>query len=168
MAAKIPDFIYADQGLDKVVVDYSGGTSKTLADQNTGLLAPGALYLADLNGDHIPDLIVANSGGNTVLVYPGLANGQFGPELNGGKGFFVGTNPVSVTVANLTGRPDLVVTDEGSNDVAILLNTLTPGGGFTFVAGARFQAGQGPTSAVVTNVPGDAYPDLLVTDGGTD
>ncbi len=166
--SKTPDFIFADQGLDRVVVDYSGAKSKTLVDQTGGLLAPGAVVLADLNGDGIPDLIVADSGGNNVLVYPGLGNGQFGPELNGGNGIFVGTNPVSITVANLTGRPDLVVTDEGSNEVSILLNEPTANGGFALVAGPRFQAGPGPTSAVVTNVPGNAYPDLLVTDGGTD
>ena len=47
------------------------------------MLAPGAVLLADLNGDGIPDLIVANSGGNNVLVYPGLGNGQFGPPIDG-------------------------------------------------------------------------------------
>jgi hypothetical protein len=166
--SKTPDFIFADQGRDRVVVDYSGGKSTTLVDQTGGLLAPGAVVLADLSGDGIPDLIVANSGGNNVLVYPGLGNGQFGPELNGGNGFFVGTNPVSITVADLTGRPDLVVANEGSNDVSILLNEPTAHGGFTFVAGPRFQGGPGPTSAVVTNVPGNNEPDLLVTDGGTD
>ena len=88
----------------------------------SGLLAPGAVALADLNGDGIPDLIVANSGSNNVLVYPGLGNGQFGPALNGGKGFFTGTDPVGITVADLNGRPDLVVADKGSNDVSILLN----------------------------------------------
>ena len=56
--------------------------------------------MADLNGDGKPYLIVANSGGNNVLVYPGLGNGQFGRELNGGKGFFTGTDPVGVTVAD--------------------------------------------------------------------
>ena len=56
-------------------------------------------------------------------MYPGLGNGQFGPALNGGKGFFTGTDPVGVTVADLgNGRLDLVVADRGSNDVTILLN----------------------------------------------
>ena len=99
------DIIYADQGLDRVVVDYGAGNSTVLANQSTGLLAPGAVALADLNGDGIPDLIVANSGSNNVLIYPGLGNGQFGPAINGGNGYFVGTNPVGITVANLTGRP---------------------------------------------------------------
>ena len=149
-------------------------SSITPADRRTrwrtsssGLLAPGAVVLADLNGDGIPDLIVANSGSNNVLVYPGLGNGQFGPELNGGKGFFTGTNPVGITVANLNGRPDLVIANEGSNDVSILLNVATADGGFTFVPGPRLQAGLGPTSTVVENVPGNPFPDLLVSDSGS-
>ena len=97
------DIIYADQGLDRVVVDYGAGSSSVLANQSTGLLDPGAIKLADLNGDGIPDLIVANSGSNNVLIFPGLGNGQFGPAVNGGNGYFVGTNPVGITVADLTG-----------------------------------------------------------------
>ena len=129
------DIIYADQGLDRVVVDYGAGNSTVLANQSTGLLDPGAVKLADLNGDGIPDLIVANSGSNNVLIYPGLGNGQFGPAVNGGHGYFVGTNPVGITVANLTGAlPDLVVADKGSNDVSILLNQ-SQGRTFSFTPG---------------------------------
>ena len=116
---------------------------------------PGPSRLADLNGNGIPDLIVANSGGNNVLVYPGLGNGQFGPALNGGQGFFTGTNPVGVTVANLNGdgRPDLVVANKGSNDVSILLNQSATGGGFTFVQGPRL------------NPDGHPAPDRASVDG---
>ena len=90
------DVIYADQGLDRVVVDYGAGKSTVLGDHSSGVLSPGAVMLADLNGDGIPDLIVANSGSNNVLVYPGLGNGQFGPAINGGHGFFTGpTRPGS-------------------------------------------------------------------------
>ena len=162
-----PDFIYADQGLDKVVVDYAGGQTSVVADRSSGLLAPDAVALADLNGDGIPDLIVANSGSNNVLVYPGLGNGQFGPELNGGHGFFTGTNPVGITVANLNGRPDLVIANKGSNDVSILLNVATADGGFTFVPGPRLQSGAGPVATVVQDVTGDGIPDLLVSDSGS-
>ena len=72
------DIIYANQSLDRVVVDYGGGQTIPVG-ASTGLLAPGAVAVADLNGDGIPDLIVANSGSNNVLIYPGLGNGQFGP-----------------------------------------------------------------------------------------
>ena len=79
--------------------------STVLADRATGLLDPGAVRLVDLNGDGIPDLVVANSGNNDVLIYPGLGNGQFGPAIDGEDGYFVGTDPVGITVAYLTGCP---------------------------------------------------------------
>ncbi len=159
------DIIYADQGLDRVVVDYGAGNSAVLANQSTGLLNPGAVALADLNGDGIPDLIVADSGSNNVLIYPGLGNGQFGPAVNDGNGYFVGTNPVGITVADLTGSlPDLVIADEGSNQVSILLNQSTVGGAISFSAGPRLNSGgSGPVSTVVGDFNGGTYPDILVT-----
>ena len=163
------DVIYADQALDRVVVDYGTGNSAVLADQSTGLLEPGAVALADLNGDGIPDLIVANSGSNNVLIYPGLGNGQFGPAVNDGNGYFVGTDPVGITVADLTGTlPDLVIADKGSNEVSILLNQSQPGGTISFSAGPRLNTGgSGPVSTIVGNFTKGPYPDLLVTNSGS-
>ena len=163
------DVIYADQGLDRVVVDYGAGNSAVLADQATGLLEPGTVALADLNSDGIPDLIVANSGSNNVLIYPGLGNGQFGPAINDGNGYFVGTNPVGISVADLTGTlPDLVIADKGSNEVSILLNQSQIGGAISFSAGPRLDSGgSGPVSTIVGNFTGGANPDLLVTNSGS-
>lgn len=163
------DIIYADQGLDRVVVDYGAGNSAILADQSTGLLEPGAVALADLNGDGIPDLIVTNSGSNNVLIYPGLGNGQFGPALNDGNGYFVGTNPVGITVADLTGSlPDLVIADKGSNQVSILINESEKGGPIIFSPGPRLNSGgSGPVSTVVGHFTGGPFQDLLVTNSGS-
>ena len=161
------DVIYADQGLDQVVVAYGVSQSTVLADRSTGLLDPGAVTLADL-GNGFPDLIVANSGGNNVLIYPGLGNGQFGPAVNDGNGYFVGTDPVGITVADLTGPvPDLIVADEGSNQVSILLNH-SNGSNLSFTLGPRLDTGGiGPVSTVVGNFTGGPYPDLLVTNSGS-
>src|SRR5262249_5966896 len=151
-------------------VDYGAGNSTVLANQSTGLLNPGAVTLADLNGDGIPDLIVANSGSNNVLIYPGLGNGQFGPAVNDGNGYFVGTNPGGITVATVTvdGLPDLVVADKGSNQVSILLNTSQKGGPITFSAGPRLNSGgSGPVSTVVGRFTAGPFPDLLVTNSGS-
>ena len=139
-----------------------------LGDSSTGLISPGAVTLADLNNNGILDLIVANTGSNNVLVYPGLGNGAFGPALNDGHGFFTGTNPAGITVADLTGngRLDLIIADKGSNDVSILFNEKV-GNSFTFVAGPRLSVGVGPVSTVVTNVLGSTVPDLLVVNSGS-
>jgi hypothetical protein len=165
-----PGFVFSDQNLDRVVVT-QGGTTTVLGDRSDGLLEPGQVQLADLNGDGIPDLIVVDSGGNDVRVYPGLGGGRFGAMLDGGggAGFFTGTDPVGVTVQDVDGdgRPDLVVANEGSNDVSILLNQATADGGFTFAQGPRLQAGVGPRSTLVQDVNGDGVPDILVSNGGS-
>ncbi len=98
-----------------------------------------------------------------MLIYPGLGNGQFGPAVNG-HGYFVGDDPVGITVANLDGSlPDLVIADEGSNEVSILLNT-TQGNNISFVQGERLNSGgSGPVSTVVGNYLGGPNPDILVT-----
>ncbi len=169
------DIIYASQNLNNVVVDYGGG-DRLPVGASSGLLAPGAVAVDYLNGKNKPpDLIVANSGGNNVLVYPGLPNGQFGPALNGGKGFFTGTDPVGVTVADLTGngRLDLVVADKGSNDVTILLNEPTADGGFTFVQGPRLnlktatQQGIGPVATAIVPSPTGGPASLAVSVSGS-
>src|SRR5262249_40905480 len=106
----VPDFVFANQGRDRVSVEYGGaGGPAGLADRSSGLLAPVAVQLADMNGDGIKDLIVANSGSNNILVYPGLGDGQFGPALNDGRGFYTGTNPTGFSVADVNGdgKPDL-------------------------------------------------------------
>ena len=155
-------FIFADQLTDQLVVQTVGGVTTVLGDASTGLISPGAVTLADLNNNGILDLIVANSGSNNVLVYPGLGNGTFGPALNDGHGFFTGTNPVGITVADVTGdgRPDLIIANEGSNDVSILINVKV-GNSFTFVPGPRLQAGVGPVATVVADVLGNGVPDLV-------
>src|SRR5208337_3633166 len=113
-------------------------------------------------------LIVANTGSNNVLVYPGLGNGRFGQALNDGHGFFTGTNPVGITVAdvNADGRPDLVIADQGSNDVSILINVKV-GNGFTFAPGPRLKVGNGPVKTVVTNGLGNGQSDLVVANSGS-
>ena len=164
------DIIYADQGLDRVVVDYGAGGSAVLGDQATGLLSPGAVTLADLNGNGIPDLIVANSGSNNVLIYPGLGNGQFGPAVNGGHGYFVGTNPVGITVANLDRRPPRPGRRrQGIQRGVDPAQPVAAGGAISFDAGPRLNSGgTGPVSTVVGYfTPGSAYQDILVSNSGS-
>src|SRR5262249_21162561 len=59
-----PEFVFANQALDRVVAVRGGAGATVVGDQGDGLLAPGAVPFADLNGDGIPDLVVANSGSN--------------------------------------------------------------------------------------------------------
>ena len=163
------DVIYADQGLDRVVVDYGAGNSTVVGDRSSGLLSPGAVLLADLNGDGIPDLIIANSGSNNVLVYPGLGNGQFGPAVNDGHGFFTGTNPTGLAVADVNGDgiPDLIVANTGSNDVSILLGQ-GRGSSWTMTPGPRIKTDAGPDAVAVGDLLGTGQLDLAVANQQAD
>ena len=156
--------VSTDQRTDEVLVERNGGAPTLLGSAANGLDDPGAPTLADLNGDGIADLIVANSGSNNVLIYPGLGNGQFGPAINDGGGYFAGINPVGVTVADLTGNlPDLVVADDEGNQITILINTSTSTGGISFRQGPVLDLAGGPVSTVVGDFTGNGVPDLLVT-----
>jgi hypothetical protein len=171
------DIVLANESLDRVSVVFGDGSRKLLQEK-AGLLAPGAVRLADLNRDGKPDLVVANRDGNDILVYLGIGNGQFGPA----QSFFAGTNPVGITLAYLNdqrvpvppigagpismqlGDPnlDLVVANEGSNDVTILLGR-GQGATWTLTPGPRLRVGTGPVSTLVQDFTGDGVPDLLVS-----
>jgi hypothetical protein len=161
-------FIFANQLTDQLVIQTIGGATTVLGSAQNGLISPGAVALADLNNNGILDLIVANSGSNNVLVYPGLGDGTFGKALNGGYGFFTGTDPVGITVADVNGdgRPDLVIANKGSNSVSILINEKV-GNSFTFVPGPRLSVGDGPVATQVASVQGNSLPELIVANSGS-
>ena len=79
--------------------------------------------MADINGDGIPDLLIANQGSNDVSVLFGSYDaagdwvGTPGPRLKSG-----GDGPIAVTVRDLNGDgiPDLVVTNGGSGTITML------------------------------------------------
>ncbi len=163
----VSDFVFANQSLSKVTVVYgatkqSSASRQVVGTQATGLLAPGAVKAADMNGDGIPDLIVANSGGNDVLIYPGLGDGQFGPPIGGTEGFAVGTDPTGLTVADLNGQPDLLVSNTGSNDITVLLGQGT-GSTWTMTDGPRLTAGYGPVATAVGDFNHDGKLDIAVS-----
>src|SRR6185437_6639551 len=113
------DFILADQSLNQVTIQHGGTAPSVFQDQSNGLLAPSAVQLVPGTGARAPDLVIANSGGNDVLVYQyDAASGQYLLQQT----CYVGTDPVGLTVADVNGDglPDVVVADKGSNDVAIL------------------------------------------------
>ncbi len=174
LANPVANQVATQSGLPaNAVTNGSSGTLVSTAvtvfqNAQDGILAPGAVQAANLiPGDPYPALIVANSGGNDVFVYPGTGPGQF--DVATAQSFAVGTDPVSVTVADVNGdgTPDLVVADKGSNDVAILLGQGS-GSSWTTIKGERLSSGgNGPASTVVKDVNGDGISDILVTNSGS-
>jgi hypothetical protein len=81
---------------------------------------PQAIVAADLNGDGVLDLAVANSLSNNVSVLLGNGDGTFQSAFN----FGVGGGPFDIAAGDFNGdgRFDLAVVNNSSNNVSILVN----------------------------------------------
>ena len=171
-----PDLIVANYGSNTVSVLLNttapGATTPSFATQQTFATGgyPYSVTAADVNGDGLPDLIVANYGSKTVSVLLNTtAPGATTPSFATQQTFATGTQPVSVTVADVNGdgMPDLIVANNGSNTVSVLLNTTAPGATTpSFATQQTFATGTQPFSVTAADVNGDGKPDLIVTNYG--
>jgi N-acetylglutamate synthase/N-acetylornithine aminotransferase len=116
--------------------------SKPTVLQNPG--GPLKIATLDISSDGIPDLVVANSTGNSISVHLGVGGGQFGSRVD----YQVGANPIDLVErdVNNDGRLDLVVVNSGSSNVSVL----TGNADGTFNAATNFPVGSNPTSFDVT------------------
>ncbi len=169
----------ADAGRSEIRVRL--GSQVQVLGAAQGIDHPQSVLLANLgNGGSsnnpastYPDLIVANSGGNNILVFPGLAGGRFGPAINGINGFAVGQDPVNVSFGDINndGIPDLIVANRGSNSITILqgqangptwnsntTETINVGNPNTSTA---------PVKAIYLDVNHDGMGDIIVCNSGS-
>ena len=118
-----------------------------------------------MNGDGNPDIIVVNKGENDILVYFGLGGNRFEAPLR----YSTGTDPVGLTVADITGDgvPDLIVANAGSNDLSIFIG-VGRGASWALEPGPRLRVGDQPVSTTVADLGGDDVPDIICVDQGSD
>jgi hypothetical protein len=130
---------------------------------------PEAVTVADVNRDGSPDLLTANSFGDTVSIFLGRGDGSFGKA----RDFAVGTAPASIAAADLNGdgTTDIVTTNgglaegdseaiAGSDDLSVLLGR----GDGSFRTHVDYPAGNVPSGIAVVDVNEDGSPDLLTVD----
>ncbi len=128
-----PDLIVANDDDNTVSVLLNttapGATTPSFAAQQTFATGSGPVSVtaADVNGDGKPDLIVANNNDNTVSVLLNTtAPGATTPSFAAQQTFATGSEPASVTAADVNGdgKPDLIVANFNANTVSVLLNNL--------------------------------------------
>ncbi len=125
----------------------TAGSFAAKVDFTTGT-DPYGIAIGDIDGDGKPDLVVANYSSNTVSVFRNtstsgsITTGSFAAKVD----FTTGTDPYGVAIGDIEGKPDLVVTNSGSNTVSIYRNTSTSGSitAGSFAAKVDFTTGTNP------------------------
>jgi hypothetical protein len=169
----VPDVVLVNGFTDQLVVGLGlpGNlfSPSVVATGSAGLLRPTAVRVAQLNRDGRPAVIVVNGGGNNIQVYNQLGVDSTGaPTFAPPLTYFVGTDPVGLTVDDIDGDgvPDILVPDQGSNDIAVLLGSLDADGHWAGTPGLRLNAGGfGPVAVNVGDESGDGIKDLVVLNG---
>jgi hypothetical protein len=120
---------------------------------------PQAIVVADLNGDGILDLAIANEGSSDVSVLIGKGDGTFVNQIRYSTG--TGTDPVSIAAADFNGdgKPDLVVADSANKKMSVLMNSGTG----TFGAAVEYTVGNLPSSVAAADLNGDGIADIAIT-----
>ncbi|HEY6903444.1 MAG TPA: FG-GAP-like repeat-containing protein, partial [Candidatus Acidoferrales bacterium] len=147
----------------------SNGGAASVAAPLTNYAAgntPAFVATADLRGNSINDLILANAADNTVSVLRGNGDGTFGAQTT----FATGTTPVWIasgqfnngsTAANSDNILDLAVADKDANTISILLGK----GDGTFQPKIDIPTGRAPVSVIAANFhdsTGTGFLDLAV------
>jgi FG-GAP-like repeat/FG-GAP repeat len=120
---------------------------------------PSGIIAADLNGDGIIDLAVANdSADNTVSILLGKPNGGFAPHVD----YATGPGAIGLVAADLNGdgKLDLAVIGNNPNVVSILIGN----GDGTFQPHVDYALPGRPVGIVAGDFNGDHRVDLAIAD----
>jgi hypothetical protein len=127
----------------------SGGQSYTMAS-------------GDFDGDGKIDLVVSSIVESNISIFRNTSSGSdisFAPRLS----FATGDGPYSIAVndLNLDGKPDIVVANNSSGTISILINNGS-GGNISFASKTDLITGVFPSCVAVGDLDGDYKPDIVV------
>ena len=141
----------------------SAPTFSPRVDFATGT-GPFFVAVADVDGDLLPDIVVADNQDNTVSV---LINTTVPlsttPSFAAAVPFAAGFGPVSVAAVDVNGDglADLITADQFDNTLSVLINTTLVPGTPTFDPAVPYLVDTSPATVAVADIDGDGFPDLI-------
>ena len=132
-------------------------------NHNVGTQPLGICY-GDIDGDGKQDLAAVNYASNTVSVFRNMSSEgviYYAPKID----FVTGSNPRNIFIQdiNADGKPEIMVSNFGSNTFSVLRNTSSGTGVISFASQISFATGNGPAGIFVLDMDGDNKADLAVT-----
>ncbi|MDR3625963.1 MAG: FG-GAP-like repeat-containing protein [Ignavibacteriaceae bacterium] len=168
-----PDIITSNFGANTISIlineTQSGAMDPVFSaknDFNTGI-GPYFVTTGDVNGDGMPDIIIANDNNKdstiSVLLNTTETNASI-PTFSAKNDFYAGITPVSVALADLNGdgKPDIVAVSSIDSAISILLN-ITSSGALVpaFSAKSDFNMGSQSFYVAADDLNNDGKPDIV-------
>lgn len=147
----------------------SANTFTPVGNYGSGMY-PFAITICDLNDDGKPDLLTANSQGNSMSVLKNTSTSSsvsFAQKID----FATGADAKRIVTGDLDGdgKPDIVVCNFNAGNastISIFRNT-SSGGNISFAAKQDYSTGNGSIGLKIADMNGDGKPDIIITSGNS-